>query len=483
MTTEETELTFVRCPSCRSLIPAIATRCRMCGAQFEKGGEAQSDSNQDQSDPSRKSRVRQRTISATPEEVDQIKREATGAAQPSREQFRFGSSSAAEQHPPRSVPPVPDPEPEDDLFAGPFGPEDDDDSLADTGVFSKKTAAEMESESNSHPFESVEQHGAEEPAAADEDWSDDAESEGFDDDDADEDDGHDAAPPSSSRPEGAKKRRRRRRRKRGHGPAGETAAAADSPRSESEPEFETAMMPPREVPPPVSPAAVAAPSNGMLSSTVPPNTARSVPQEQPSAAAPASRNENAVRHDFAPRGEERRIGAVPVSEPAPQREIPVHQETAPVRQETAPSRAEAAPVRRDAPPLAAPTAGGERDVSVQALQEAVRSQGDLVGWLVNFSTNAQGAGIEIRGGRFFVGRQNVRGHDLLIPDQSISTPHCMVTASKSDGLLIQDLMSEGGTYVKRKGTDSYVRIHHAVSVEHGDWLKIGEYEVLVCFVP
>ena len=26
------ELTFVRCPSCRSLVPAVSTRCRMCGA-------------------------------------------------------------------------------------------------------------------------------------------------------------------------------------------------------------------------------------------------------------------------------------------------------------------------------------------------------------------------------------------------------------------------------------------------------------------
>ena len=35
MATDSTELTFVRCPSCRSLVPAVSTRCRMCGAGLE----------------------------------------------------------------------------------------------------------------------------------------------------------------------------------------------------------------------------------------------------------------------------------------------------------------------------------------------------------------------------------------------------------------------------------------------------------------
>ena len=67
MTTEETELTFIRCPSCRSLVPAVATRCRMCGHNFEaQSGEPASP----MPDPSKaKSRVRQRTISATLDEV------------------------------------------------------------------------------------------------------------------------------------------------------------------------------------------------------------------------------------------------------------------------------------------------------------------------------------------------------------------------------------------------------------------------------
>ena len=41
--TNNNNKTFVRCPSCKSLVPALSTRCRMCGASIEV-----SDSNQEQ---------------------------------------------------------------------------------------------------------------------------------------------------------------------------------------------------------------------------------------------------------------------------------------------------------------------------------------------------------------------------------------------------------------------------------------------------
>ncbi|MCI5066147.1 FHA domain-containing protein [bacterium] len=39
MATDSTELTFVRCPSCRSLVPAVSSRCRMCGAGLDADEE------------------------------------------------------------------------------------------------------------------------------------------------------------------------------------------------------------------------------------------------------------------------------------------------------------------------------------------------------------------------------------------------------------------------------------------------------------
>lgn len=58
MSHDSTELTFVRCPSCRSLVPAVSTRCRMCGATIDGGSKSDTLDGND-----KKSRVRQRTMS------------------------------------------------------------------------------------------------------------------------------------------------------------------------------------------------------------------------------------------------------------------------------------------------------------------------------------------------------------------------------------------------------------------------------------
>lgn len=60
MAGDNAELTFVRCPSCRSLVPAISTKCRMCGATFESG-QAEEEKPRIPS-----GRVRQHTTSVTP---------------------------------------------------------------------------------------------------------------------------------------------------------------------------------------------------------------------------------------------------------------------------------------------------------------------------------------------------------------------------------------------------------------------------------
>lgn len=64
MSSETSELTFVRCPSCRSLVPATATRCRICNSQLD--GEAKGED----AESSKNSRVRQKTISATSDDLD-----------------------------------------------------------------------------------------------------------------------------------------------------------------------------------------------------------------------------------------------------------------------------------------------------------------------------------------------------------------------------------------------------------------------------
>lgn len=67
MATDSTELTFVRCPSCRSLVPAVSTRCRMCGASLEPE-EAAAAEQPAQADEGA-GRVRQRTMSKPKSEL------------------------------------------------------------------------------------------------------------------------------------------------------------------------------------------------------------------------------------------------------------------------------------------------------------------------------------------------------------------------------------------------------------------------------
>ncbi|MEZ4754321.1 MAG: FHA domain-containing protein [Bdellovibrionota bacterium] len=60
MATDSTELTFVRCPACRSLVPAMSSRCRMCGAGLDPVDEAQQAKDDDSV------RERKKTVVYTP---------------------------------------------------------------------------------------------------------------------------------------------------------------------------------------------------------------------------------------------------------------------------------------------------------------------------------------------------------------------------------------------------------------------------------
>ncbi|MCB0322879.1 MAG: FHA domain-containing protein [Bdellovibrionales bacterium] len=126
--------------------------------------------------------------------------------------------------------------------------------------------------------------------------------------------------------------------------------------------------------------------------------------------------------------------------------------------------------------------GSGRSEPGRGIGAAPNREGDLVGWFVTYGPDARGASVEVRSGRFFIGRQKLRQYDMVIGDTAISTPHCLVSASVGEGIRIQDLMSEQGTFIKKRGRDSFVRVEDVVSVEHGDTLRFGAYEVLVCLV-
>jgi hypothetical protein len=108
--------------------------------------------------------------------------------------------------------------------------------------------------------------------------------------------------------------------------------------------------------------------------------------------------------------------------------------------------------------------------------------GRLFGWLVSFES-PDGRAIELREGKFFVTGSSIRVTDLVIEDASISTPHALMSVSADHGLLIQDLMSERGVFIRVGERGQYKREDGVVELKHGDWVRFGDVEFLVTVVP
>lgn len=117
--------------------------------------------------------------------------------------------------------------------------------------------------------------------------------------------------------------------------------------------------------------------------------------------------------------------------------------------------------------------------------EPVRSDatlgGRLFGWLVSYA-NPDGDAIELREGKFFVTRSSLKETDLILDDESVSTPHSMVAIGSDLGIQIQDLMSERGVFVRRRNGDTYHREYDRVELQHGDWVRFGDVEFLVSLI-
>jgi hypothetical protein len=108
--------------------------------------------------------------------------------------------------------------------------------------------------------------------------------------------------------------------------------------------------------------------------------------------------------------------------------------------------------------------------------------GRLFGWFVSYE-NPDGRAIELREGKFFVTGSSIRSTDLILEDPSISTPHALMAVSADGGLVIQDLMSDRGVFVRSSGGGGYRREEGTVHVAHGDWVRFGDVEFLVIVVP
>ena len=73
--------------------------------------------------------------------------------------------------------------------------------------------------------------------------------------------------------------------------------------------------------------------------------------------------------------------------------------------------------------------------------------------------------------------------DFIIEDSSISTPHAMVSILSNGEIVVQDLMSENGVFVKSEKNADYERKESSFKIKNGDFLKFGNVEYIVSIVP
>jgi hypothetical protein len=456
MASETSELTFVRCPSCRSLVPVTASRCRICNNPLEGGGKAA-----DGDTGKQPGRVRQKTVTASAEEL-------------------MGAMSDA---PPPVAPPSPQ-------AFGDDGDHEEVDPLADF-------LQEFESEGPEPVVSAPPQPATPSVAAASND----------DDDDFDafleELDSYDAAGeeqvPSAQQPiakapvEEPPVRSAPSRQpdiapqQSGHDPLADFMTFDDDFGVDAEPQAVQVMAPPEPEPqyvpePPAPPPVRQAPPRQQVDKRPQPQHAQA---QKPQAQQPQSKQGREAQ-DQRPHRDQRNNQP---RQGAQERRDHVQQE----RRE-----AQRHEPRRDEPRKANHQGNGRPQERAQdrpndRAQEHREGQasgpktgkmrpGRLFGWLVSFES-PDGRAIELREGKFFVTGSSIRPTDLVIEDPSISTPHALMSVSADNGLLIQDLMSERGLFVRAGERGQYKREDGVVEVNHGDWVRFGDVEFLVTVVP
>ncbi len=139
------------------------------------------------------------------------------------------------------------------------------------------------------------------------------------------------------------------------------------------------------------------------------------------------------------------------------------------------------PAATVAPVKAAPVAQSKAAPARSAVRKESAVGGRLVGWLVSYQDPA-GSAIELREGKFFVSRSQIKGeNDFIVDHESVSSPHAMMRVSPGK-IAIQDLMSERGVFRRPRGTEVYRPEEEPFTLEHGDWIRFGDIEYLVSLI-
>lgn len=505
MASETNELTFVRCPSCRSLVPATASRCRICNNPLEgadglgKAGESDA--------AKAASRVRQKTISATPEDVASALKQSTESR---------GNAPASQQPPQVAAVAQPQAVAADD---GDFDPlsayleELEDDSapiVAASGAVEAPHAAqasvaapepdddfgfdifdELDLETESQQKLAQAQPAPSQSAATatpDDDFDFLAELDDSFGGDAPEVKPVRAAtpPPASPKPVAV-------------APESVPVSAAPAARGAEARRDESRREPPR---PPAVQQSTKRDQNQRLQN----NDRQPEKQQQRDAVQQSKRDgrdqnqqqqqqshrhqhqQNQQQHHAKPQGQrggerahDERRGDDRRSHESPRHQERKHEE----RRGEERRRDDRREDRRNddhRQHSGAALSGGAEQVATAGPKTGKMRPGRLFGWFVSYE-NPDGRAIELREGKFFVTGSSIRATDLILEDPSISTPHALMAVSAEGGLVVQDLMSDRGVFVRSSGGGGYRREEGTVHVAHGDWIRFGDVEFLVIVVP
>ena len=453
MASEPSDLTFVRCPSCRSLVPASAARCRICNnpldalAQSDGGGEAAKGTG----------RIRQRTVTAAPQDV------ISAVVAAKTEKALAASASPSVQG--------------DDEF-DPLGAYLQDLEGVDEVVATAPEALQLNSAA---------------PAQRADDDDDDEEDDPFDLDLFDE--------PVVEKPTSAAPEQRPVKQPAVHDPFDdEITIDPVAPKAVVAKEREAEVRP--HTPMPAAqrreeqrPRGIEAQQGGgqqkgggeaRKNEARPPQ--RSEPhRSEPPRSEPQRSERMQEQRQNRPAPTQQRAPEPPRA-PEPQR--PKRDERDERRQDhNRPAQQQPPEQRHEQRHEQGRRAGdpqqhatvSERTQASTGPKTGKMRPGKLFGWLVSYES-PDGRAIELREGKFFVTASSIKGTDLILEDPSISTPHALMSISEG-GFLVQDLMSDHGVFVRHDERAEYQQEESLVRVSHGDWLRFGEVEFLVIIVP
>lgn len=488
MASETSELTFVRCPSCRSLVPASAARCRICNNPLEGTNRAEGG---DATRPP--GRVRQKTITASAEELLQgtgFGDDASSTQPAATTPFDgppVGGNGDHEVVDPladflqefeEGAPAITAPPLSQEIPEGVAANDDDDDELDsfldefDTYAATPEPVEEpmappmapppVQAPPIVEPVQELSPLPVAQPVAEVDPLDLDGDPlEAFM---TDADDDFDIAPIAEPTREFAQPARQPE-------PEPQYQAPPVKPARQEPPRQEARRQePPRQEPPRQEQRSAERPQQAPRQAPPPP------PQEQKQARPPQDergRNGRDGRHGGGNHGDNRRE--------RPKHERRSEENRRDEHQHRGRHEERRHEDRRNQERRSAPEQ--ERSQAPVAGPKTMKMRpGRLFGWLVSYES-PDGRSIELREGKFFITGSSIRGTDLVIEDPSISTPHALMSVSSEHGLLLQDLMSERGVFVRSGERGQYKREDGVVELKHGEWVRFGDVEFLLTVVP